>query len=177
MSLYLQPGKITLAFYKARGNFFDRLIRWWTRGPYSHVELVIGAENGEATIISASPRDGGVRERRLVLDPELWDLVHIPGDAEKAAAFVRSHIGRRYDWLGILLSQTLPLGWHWSGGWFCSEICAAVLNLQNPHRYHPSALYKHLVAPTPSPAKPKPSLLAGLFRRFARSAIENGSRT
>lgn len=131
---------ITFAFYKAEGDIFDRLIRWWTCGPYSHVEMVIGSPVGETTIISASPRDGGVREKRLVLDPEHWDLVETEGDAEAAAAFMRSQIGKKYDWLGILLCQVLPLNWHWSGGWFCSEICAAAIGLESPHTFHPSAL-------------------------------------
>ena len=47
---------VQLALYKGRGTLFNALIRWWTRSPYSHCELVI---NG--TCYSSSIRDGGVR--------------------------------------------------------------------------------------------------------------------
>lgn len=38
-----------VAFYKGRHRLFDRLVQWWTRGPYSHCELLLyGLPDGTA---------------------------------------------------------------------------------------------------------------------------------
>ena len=47
--------KAKLAFYKAKGNWIDFLVRVFTNSPYSHCELVINKD-----WYSSSPRDGGV---------------------------------------------------------------------------------------------------------------------
>ncbi|GHA27634.1 hypothetical protein GCM10007989_24380 [Devosia pacifica] len=143
---------ITLAFYNGEGDWFDKLIHWWTCGAYSHVELVVGDPEtwpGEVIILSSSPRDGGVREKRLALDPKHWTLVTVPGDADHAAMFIRGWIGARYDWLGIVLSQVIPIDWHWSNRWFCSEICAAALGIPEPQRMSPSGLHRYLTKARP----------------------------
>ena len=85
---------ITLAFYKGRGSSWwirlqDGLIRFATRSPYSHVELIVGrAEHDrEETCLSSSGRDGGVREKRIVLERAKWDLVDLtdqPDEIEEA---------------------------------------------------------------------------------------------
>lgn len=31
---------IEIAFYKGRTRWLDRVIQWWTKGPYSHCEVV-----------------------------------------------------------------------------------------------------------------------------------------
>jgi len=61
---------VQLALYKARGNWINRLICWWTGSPYSHCELVI---NG--TCYSSSIRDGGVRGKTMALPSDKWDAV------------------------------------------------------------------------------------------------------
>ena len=64
-----------LAFYKGREDFYDRLISWWTRGPYSHVELVIN----ETYCMTSSPKDGGVRMKHIDFHPDHWDFVELEG--------------------------------------------------------------------------------------------------
>ena len=54
-----------VAFYKGEGNFFDKLIRWWTKSSYSHCELIFS----DGIFFSADPRDGGVRYKNIVPDP------------------------------------------------------------------------------------------------------------
>lgn len=49
---------VQLAFYKAKGDWVDKVIRWWTSSKYSHCEVVIGDE-----WFSSSPRDGGVNAK------------------------------------------------------------------------------------------------------------------
>jgi hypothetical protein len=139
---------ITLAFYKGRGKtrwqrLQDAAIRLATRGRYSHVELIAGnALHGDiAQCLSSSGRDGGVRAKRILLKPESWDLVELRIDHAKPARFIRDRIGAQYDYKGILLSQVLALGRHDESRWFCSEICAAALDLPNPQRVSPQFLF------------------------------------
>ena len=139
---------VTLAFYKGRGNsvfqrFQDGIIRSVTRGIYSHVELISGdALHGQSAVcLSASGRDGGVREKRIFLKSESWDLVSMHMDADAPCEFIRDHLGARYDYAGLLLSQMLAFGRHDPDKWFCSEICAAALGLPNPQRVSPQFLF------------------------------------
>lgn len=133
-----------LAFYKGKGRFFDRLIRWWTRGPFSHVEVVLDINHAtmSALCLSASPREGTVREKVITLSPEKWDLLIVPwGSVDYARSQTGNAMGQRYDWFGIIFSQILPTARHHRGKWFCSELCAKALGLCEPHRYSPTSLH------------------------------------
>ena len=139
---------VTLAFYKGRGKtaaerILDSAIRLATRGVYSHVELIPGDAvfGRKQPCLSSSGRDGGVRERSMVLQPENWDLVTLPVEADGPCGFIRNHIGARYDYTGILFSQVLGFGRHSANRWFCSEICAAALGLRDPQRVSPQLLF------------------------------------
>lgn len=139
---------VTLAFYKGRGNLVyqriqDGVIRSVTRGIYSHVELISGdALHGQTAVcLSASGRDGGVREKRILLRPESWDLVSMCLNPEAPCQFIRGHLGARYDYAGLMFSQVLAFGGHNPDKWFCSEICAAALGLPNPQRVSPQFLF------------------------------------
>lgn len=139
---------ITLAFYKGLGKTRwqrcqDAAIRLATRGRYSHVELIAGSALNDdlAQCLSSSGRDGGVRAKRILLKPESWDLVELRIDPAKPVQFICDRIGARYDYKGILLSQVLAFGWHDEARWFCSEICAAALDLPNPQRVSPQFLF------------------------------------
>lgn len=128
-----------LAFYKGRrGGFaglFDAAVRWWTRGPYSHVELVFD----DHLSASASTRDGGVRFKRIDFHPDRWDFVEIGGDWQAALAWFEAHKGQGYDYAGLF-------GFVWRPGngvnrrWFCSEAVAAALGIRDPWRFCPNAL-------------------------------------
>jgi hypothetical protein len=139
---------ITLAFYKGRGatlpeRLQDGAIRMATRGIYSHVELIAGdAKCGQVSLcFSASSRDGGVREKPILLNSEAWDVVALNVGCNDACAFMRRHFGARYDYAGILFSQVLGFGGHNPDKWFCSEICAAALGIPNPQRLSPQMLF------------------------------------
>lgn len=135
---------VTLAFYKGPTGLFGRLIRAATKSPYSHVELIAGdAYYGQLTeCYSSSETDGGVRMKSICLDGEEWDLITLLHYPSTAANFIQQKAGQKYDWLGILLSQVFPLARHRKNRWFCSEICAAALGFEQPHRYSPGALYE-----------------------------------
>ena len=141
---------IKVAFYKGEGNWFDKLIRWWTRSPYSHSELVI-----DDIWYSSSPRDGHVRATRIYAVPNHWDFIHIDCSEQAKRTItdaIDSQLGKPYDIIGILLSQVIPLGVDDPNSWFCSEICACALQkagiLPRAHKaawFSPARLYNKLV--------------------------------
>ncbi|TLP45953.1 hypothetical protein FDK21_09980 [Cohaesibacter sp. CAU 1516] len=141
---------LTFAFYKARGDFQNKLVRWSTRSHYSHCEVIFSLAELEQTVLchSSSSRDGGVRSKDVYLHPDHWDLVHLPlcfFDPERADRLLTESAGARYDYPGILLSHVFSLNRHSESRWFCSEFCAALIGIPNPHTYSPQALYDLLI--------------------------------
>ena len=136
--------KSTLAFYKAPGLLGDKLIRFWTRSKYSHCELIIND-----IWYSSSMRDGGVRQRTSEARPtEHWDFIEIELShdlALEALAKFDEIKNQPYDLFGILFSQLIKADGHDRGKWFCSEVCAYMLGLKNPHRYSPADLYRRFI--------------------------------
>jgi hypothetical protein len=131
-----------IAFYKgtrpAWQGIFNRLVRWWTGGKYSHCEIVF-------TDISASSSaiDGGVRYKYILYDLNKWDIIDLPPekfDAGMARRWFASHEGAGYDYTNLL-----GFIWRRQDGsdkkYTCSEACAAALGLQSPWRYDPNALF------------------------------------
>ncbi|WCE09486.1 hypothetical protein [Pseudomonas sp. JBR1] len=128
---------IRLALYKAPGDTYDRLIRAWTRSPYSHCELVLP----DGRFVSSSPRDGGVRAKVIEPDPAVWDFLPLPWlPAAHVEQLLEQEAGAGYDWLGILGTQILQAGIQSRSRWFCSEFCAKVVDLEQPQRYSPGQL-------------------------------------
>lgn len=128
---------IRLAFYKGKGDWVDKVIRWWTKSQYSHVEVVVGD-----TWISSSPRDGGVRSMKMEsYNVEHWDIIDYPGvSTVDVFDLFRRTKGNDYDFIGILFSQILPLGIQSKSKWYCSE-WAAKLKYKNS-KLNPQQLYE-----------------------------------
>lgn len=145
-------GSITLAFYKGRGTLFDRLIRAVTRSAYSHVELIAcappepAAQVFSASSVSASPRDGGVRQKQITFEPGHWDYIELPAwpfaSTNMILSRARQRIGFGYDYAGILFTFAIPLRREASGRYFCSELIGEVLDLPDPHTLAPGDLYR-----------------------------------
>ncbi|SUB32803.1 Uncharacterised protein [[Pasteurella] mairii] len=146
---------VYLALYKGTGGslydrFSDWLIRKITRGQYSHCEIVLeeteftGASHYDSettyTAYSSSPRDGGVRCKRINIHNGNWDFIPLPNVSESQ---VRSYFertkGRKYDWLGVL---GLVLGVKQKRSkYFCSEWCFnAIFYSENGWRFSPNDL-------------------------------------
>lgn len=139
-----------LAFYKGKGNWVDKLIRFVTRSPYSHVELIpnpeLKAQFGHVSSMSSSARDGGVRFALITFDPDRWDFVDIDwyvGD--QIFEIFRQQSGAKYDYFGLIFSQFFNWRRHNPKRWFCSEIIAFALDIPNANSYSPGDL-KALVA-------------------------------
>jgi len=116
---------VRLAFYKGEGDIVDKAIRWWTKSEFSHVEMVFGDE-----WCSTSPRTMKVGCRKVAAKPENWTFVQVvctPEQEEVLKNRFRSEYGKKYDWLGIVLTQIVPLSVDAPNRWFCSEICAQAL--------------------------------------------------
>ena len=128
-----------LAFYKGTRpgwhGLFNRAVRWWTRGPYSHVELVFS----DGLCGSASGVDGGVRLKSIMLHPDRWDLVPIAGDETYARDWFARHAGRGYDYLGLFGFVWRPYYGDTTRFW-CSEAIAAALQIDDPWRVEPNGM-------------------------------------
>lgn len=111
-----------LAFYKAKGKFVNRAIRFFTRSPYSHVEAVFG----DGLCFSA---DGWQTkaDRFKVIDIRdgKWDLVDVPWNEFLCRRWAEHRVaqGTRYDYKGVI--RFIPvIGWFFSQDAnkdFCSE--------------------------------------------------------
>ena len=124
---------VYIAFYKSQSHVFNRAVSWWTRGPYSHVELVV---NG--VWYSSSFRDGGVRAKKIDHDPNHWDLIPAPWiDVQSAVDWFHQHMDLKYDVLGLVgfVARRVPDSRHM---YFCSEAVAASIGFDEPWRLDPN---------------------------------------
>lgn len=113
-----------IAFYKGKkGNFFDKAISIWTLSKYSHCELL----DKEKNFYTSSPRDGGVRRKKIDIYLEKWDLYKLniksPQKYKWLKEFYETTKGAEYDWLGIVFSEVFPFGIEDPNKYYCSEWC------------------------------------------------------
>lgn len=112
-------------FWKGGHSLQDRLIRCFSRGPYSHCELLFS--DGTRFGVSSA------YEARYLLDPQGWnpndwDCIGVRGgDEAKVRAFCDTQVGAEYDWLGVAFAIVLPWGRQTADKWFCSELTIAGL--------------------------------------------------
>lgn len=105
-------------------DFGGHLICWWTRSPYSHVEVII---NG--VCYSSSLRDGGVRKKAIDLSKPHWRTIPIDWRTEDDALLTyRGYAGMGYGWGDLLTQHVLRLPVD-DPGLLCSELCALMLGL------------------------------------------------
>jgi hypothetical protein len=123
---------IKIAFYKGRGLLRDRFIRWWTKSPYSHTELVL--PNGEGWIGIYPPDSPRVRLRTTPEDFRVdeWDFINLHATREQVDAvlsFYNKTAGQPYDWVGMILSHVTPFRIKRNDKWYCSEWVAYALEV------------------------------------------------
>jgi hypothetical protein len=128
------------AFYKSTrpgiAGWYNRIVRWWEQGPYSHCELIFS--NGIAA--SASYLDGGVRFKEIVFNPDHWDFIELPDYLEADAwTWFKKHEGQLYDLRGNLrfAIDFIPNDPDRS---FCSKAMGEALGLEDAWRFGPTAL-------------------------------------
>lgn len=112
----------------AKDDLLTRAGWWLTRlaqkGPYgnvTHMEAIhMLHADGSVTIASASLRDGGVRSKRVMLDPHHWLIADVGvWDVECSKDLLTDTVGQPYDWRGAL-ALFLP-GSPVAGRWFCNH--------------------------------------------------------
>jgi hypothetical protein len=127
-----------LALFKGRKRIFNVLIAAWTKGQYSHCELVFS----DGMCGSASHIDGCVRLKRIQFDPELWDFIDIPGDEideAEARKWYEDHRGEIYDYVGLLGFVIRPVTGRY-GRWLCSSSVMEALGYDDSWRFCPNLL-------------------------------------
>lgn len=111
---------VSIVFYKGRGTIAEKLIRLWTKSPYSHCEFHrsdgLYHSNDRFSFIS--------RTENLETNSEDWEICEIMLPAEIIERVERRQLrknGTSYDWIGIVFSQVFRLGLHDKKRWFCSK--------------------------------------------------------
>lgn len=126
-----------IALYKGRGRIFNKLISWWTRGPYSHCELIFS----DGLSASSSFLDKGVRFKNInyAAHPENWDFIELDKSFDElfARQFFLDRVGLGYDVQGILGFVFRRVS-HWKKKWFCDEIVLASLGIKDSWRFNPN---------------------------------------
>lgn len=134
---------VQLALYKGEGQIGNAMIRWWTRSPYSHCELVV-----DGYCYSSSVMDKGVRRKRvgpgvdeISLSPDNWDIIDLPWAGPVAVVtYFELTDPDRYGWPSLIASQVFNRNRQVEHAAFCSEWCAAALGLPCPASYSPATL-------------------------------------
>lgn len=151
--------KISVAFYKGKGNWKNKIIRWWTKSPYSHAELVL--PNG-ITWVSISPFLTAKVAGRSVYEVENledWDFLSFDlswrepvreYQIQQIHNFIEETNGAKYDWVGMILSQILPYTIKHRDRWYCSEWIAHALVKARIIKWSKLQIYK---TPNLSPGK------------------------
>lgn len=140
-----------IMFQKQDIGIFSWLIRLWTFSKHSHCEVLFS----DGLAFSSHVADHGTRfiDMRFP-SPRRWDIIEIPTTVEEEVAIKAlcyEELNCSYDWLGIFLSQVLPLRRQHPDRWFCSEFCAMVAQKLGrlpgrppAHAYSPGGLYRAL---------------------------------
>lgn len=122
---------IRIAFFKGNlREWHHRFIRWWSKSPYSHAEIVL--DDGE-TWVSISPflyTRVAARIRTNVSRDE-WDYLVFrvtPEELHALKDFISETTGDGYDWVGMVLSQVLPFIIKGKSRWYCSSWVFTALN-------------------------------------------------
>ena len=123
--------EIKVAFFKGDGDWHNRTVRWWTKSPYSHAELIL--PDGK-TWISISPflTSKVAKRNKPTYDENKWDLIILEITEEQLNTimeFYEQTEGCGYDWAGMLLSQFLPFSIKRKSCWYCSEWIAYALRI------------------------------------------------
>lgn len=132
-----------VAFYKSTrpgiAGIYNRLVRWWTRSPYSHAELIFS----DGMAASSSFADGGVRFKRIDFDPAHWDFVDVAGNDTVARQWFTDHQGDPYDLWGNVGFVVGPVSDD-PGKRSCAESIAEALGYPDSWRYSPAILHSVL---------------------------------
>lgn len=145
--------KIHIAYYLGRKKdnpkttWLDRIICFFSGSKYSHIEVVFDYDTvthtGESW--STSPRDNGVRSKRINFDNGHWEVYEYQPlyklSVSTTKAILKNYLGYKYDYIGALgsLLWFIPDS---RNRIFCTEFCGVALAIANAHRMTPGEFFK-----------------------------------
>lgn len=139
--------KVYLASYKSVHSglhgLINRAIRLLDRSAYSHTELCVGESHpfeGEVDCYSSSGMDGGVRVKRMQLNPDRWDVQPLHTPVEWVTDLYAKTAGSKYDYFGTGRFAVPWLLREHPTRWFCSEWAAAAIGFNQAWRLSPAGL-------------------------------------
>lgn len=154
----VKKRRVALAFmrYDSPDKLFYKLYRFaiakWTKGPYSHVELIYRDDSDKRLKeFTADPKEGKVRIKDFEkdLNKYCWDFVAFD-ITEKEWEMFKTYMGQvlndKYDWFGIF-GFIIPIKDR-ERDWFCSEVNSNFLKIlgeitlwtKEPSRISPNLL-------------------------------------
>jgi hypothetical protein len=128
--------------FRGRG-FISALIRWQTRGEYSHAAFLLP----DGQILESWP-GAGVRIKTLTdcKGIDVYDVLGIsPEQWESALSYAKAQVGKKYDYWSVIRfvsRRNLPK----NAKWFCSELVFVSLVMAGFH------LFERVEGSTVSPA-------------------------
>lgn len=121
----MQNCMLRVAFYKAKGNFIDTIVRLFTWSKYSHCELLFP----DGRLFSSDGWESKGVRFTTKYRPDNWDILYIGTDTktiDNLVMWCNTFVGKKYDWLGVL-RFVFPFLKESKDKWFCSEICTKAL--------------------------------------------------
>jgi len=139
--------KYKILFYKAdcdRARWYDKLVAFFTRGPYSHVEIYCEKYD---TTLRITPRDDSVYlVRKPKYNLEHWDIIDVELNDNIFADMVKyADMYNKYDYIGALSSAFKYISLCSRRKLFCSRGIAMLLDLKDSCKYSPNKLYKEIL--------------------------------
>ena len=122
--------KIAFKKVSSKSDIVEKAIGKITRSKYCHCELVI-----DDIWISSNYETGVTIETSKVIDNEDWVFYEFPvievmtRDYNIILDYIKKQDDKKYDILGIILSQLIPISIHNRKKYFCSEITSRILQL------------------------------------------------
>lgn len=127
-------------------NLISKVIKYKTKSPYFHVELVL-----DDVWISAAPGEKVHINKLQELDKK-YAYVDVKIDGrrlKKVKKFAQEQEGKDYDMLGLIFSQALHKDINNNNKWFCSELVSELLKVagydkllvRGSNLYSPADLY------------------------------------
>ena len=152
--------EIKVAFFKGEEKgWLHRFIRWYTKSDYSHAELIMPDNE---TWVGISPFLTSRVGKRNKVPPDLgdnWDYLTFrlnwrdpvrKYQINQLDKFIEKTTGAKYDWVGLIVSNTTPYLVKKRDKWYCSEWIAHALVNSRIIMWEDMELYD---TPNLSPAK------------------------
>lgn len=120
---------IEIAFYKSDKTLLDKGIRFFSKSPYSHCEIIVDRKHA----VSSSGRDGGVRIKKYedmnFDDINKWDIYKLKINNiknEDLFGYIELTKGK-YDFLSVILYHMFRIPINIKNRYICSEYCYMVI--------------------------------------------------